>query len=170
MVLDFVPNRSTSPHFIPSTLEEKKRWSDIKKNRKYGLDPFAGMNSSVNYEQEIEKLKQQIVKKKLPPKKTPTLSRSTSPDSSDAESVSSDHVSEAEKARFLAFVRSWTGDWKGGWGAGTVEFSTGSLWSDHSPWNATIIARPHSTTKNHLQQESTFNSLDHYDLYSPWKH
>ncbi|KAG0768221.1 hypothetical protein G6F57_010631 [Rhizopus arrhizus] len=180
MVLDFTPNRSTtttaSSH-ITSTVEEKRYYSDttLRKNKKaVQIDPFAGMNSSVNYEKEIEKLKQQIVKKSVT-KKLPTLSRSNSPDSSDAESVNSDHVSEAEKARFLAFVRSWTGNWKGGWGEGTIEFNSGSLWSDQSPWNTTIIARPQSTCKKPYEESklkitSDPFSLNHYDLYSPWKH
>ncbi|KAG1043831.1 hypothetical protein G6F43_011563 [Rhizopus delemar] len=180
MVLDFTLNRSTtttaSSH-TTSTVEEKRYYSDttLRKNKKaVQIDPFAGMNSSVNYEKEIEKLKQQIVKKSVT-KKLPTLSRSNSPDSSDAESVSSDHVSEAEKARFLAFVRSWTGNWKGGWGEGTIEFNSGSLWSDQSPWNTTIIARPQSTCKkpcaeSKLKITSDPFSPNHYDLYSPWKH
>ncbi|KAI9282594.1 hypothetical protein BY458DRAFT_496718 [Sporodiniella umbellata] len=100
-------------------------------------DPFAGMNTSVSYEKEIEKLKQQIVKK-------PLISRSSTPDS-DAESVSSS-VSEAEKARFLTFVRNWTGHWKGWEG---TEMNSGSLWSDQSPWNTTI-GKPVDSKLHHV--------------------
>ncbi|KAI8997496.1 hypothetical protein BDB01DRAFT_699609, partial [Pilobolus umbonatus] len=108
-------------------------------------NPFAGMKSCVDYEQEIERLKQIVPKVDT---KRHIISRSTSPDtahSSDMESVS-DHsyITEEEKARFLAFVRNWTGDWKGGWGNhGSVDDldNNDSLWADQSPWNSSVDRR-----------------------------
>ncbi|CEP16616.1 hypothetical protein [Parasitella parasitica] len=157
-------------------------------------DPFAGMKSCVDYEQEIERLKQLVPKvpvgdshhKKKPSleKKfntnnatttpsntsnhtnhhflnnefintnnttsiaspatttptTATISRSTSPDTthssdSDVSSLLSDQfVTEEEKLRFLAFVRSWTGDWRKGTMVEDLT-SSNSLWADQSPWS-----------------------------------
>ncbi|KAK4514334.1 uncharacterized protein ATC70_001927 [Mucor velutinosus] len=179
-------------------------------------DPFAGMKSCVDYEQEIERLKQLVPKvpadsqhKKRPslekkfntntntnttsntatsttttsnhtnnnhnflnnefintnnttstiasPTSTTTsasnatnnptstastISRSNSPDTthssdSDVSSVLSDHqiVTEEEKLRFLAFVRSWTGDWRKGAMMDDLTSSSNSLWADQSPWS-----------------------------------
>ncbi|KAG2215138.1 hypothetical protein INT46_006524 [Mucor plumbeus] len=165
-------------------------------------DPFAGMKSCVDYEQEIERLKQLVPKvsidsqhKKRPSleKKfntnntttiitsntttttsnhtnnnynfynnefintnnttstitspttttptTSTISRSNSPDTthssdSDVSSLLSDQiVTEEEKLRFLAFVRSWTGDWRKGAMMDDLTSSSNSLWADQSPWS-----------------------------------
>ncbi|KAF1797075.1 hypothetical protein FB192DRAFT_1029978 [Mucor lusitanicus] len=71
-----------------------------------------------------------------------TISRSNSPDTthssdSDVSSVLSDHqiVTEEEKLRFLAFVRSWTGDWRKGAMMDDLTSSSTSLWADQSPWS-----------------------------------
>ncbi|KAI8084059.1 uncharacterized protein B0P05DRAFT_585825 [Gilbertella persicaria] len=157
---------------------EDNKWTEVVSKKKQH-DPFAGMKSSVDYELEIERLKQLVPKvhnstiidnhhkKKYMEKKlshfhhhsiqshsnhhynnhttthlTPhtmtthefnnSLSRSTSPDtihSTDSDNSSlAEIVTEEEKLRFLAFVRSWTGDWRKGqplmnqWAA------------DQSPW------------------------------------
>ncbi|KAI9470533.1 MAG: hypothetical protein EXX96DRAFT_584694 [Benjaminiella poitrasii] len=105
-------------------------------------DPFAGMKSCVNYQQEIERLKQlvpSIDNKRKPPlyhhhhHNTTLISRSNSPDdTTDSDSTTSTStsstisstntstsaatatavVTEEEQLRFLAFVRNWTGDWQ----------------------------------------------------------
>ncbi|KAL0080506.1 hypothetical protein F4703DRAFT_1931469 [Phycomyces blakesleeanus] len=46
-------------------------------------------------------------------------------------------ITEEEKARFLEFVRSWTGGWKGGWEEESVKKTAGSLWAEQSPWDFT---------------------------------
>ncbi|KAI9017908.1 hypothetical protein CLU79DRAFT_307068 [Phycomyces nitens] len=47
-------------------------------------------------------------------------------------------ITEEEKARFLEFVRSWTGGWKGGWGEDeSMKKTAGSLWAEQSPWDFT---------------------------------
>jgi len=121
---------------------KKSAWTEVRRKQQ---DPFAGMNSRVDYEQEIERLKQitpkvDSVKRRNPKQQSNKcmekknrntgdheksselmISRSNSPDtahSSDLDSLSSEHsgITEEEKIRFLTFVRNWTGDWKGAWG------------------------------------------------------
>ncbi|KAI8364029.1 hypothetical protein EDC96DRAFT_511628 [Choanephora cucurbitarum] len=116
------------------------KWTEVVSKKKQH-DPFAGMKSSVDYELEIERLKQLVpkvhsntvidYKKKFSLEKKAshyhsykphsndfTLSRSNSPDtthSTDSDSSSlAEIVTEEEKMRFLAFVRNWTGDWRKG--------------------------------------------------------
>ncbi|KAL7316316.1 hypothetical protein PS15m_005424 [Mucor circinelloides] len=194
--------------------QQQQQQLQQQQQQQHGVDdPFAGMKSCVDYEQEIERLKQLVPKvpadsqhKKRPSleKKfntntntntttsntststsnhtnnnhnflnnefintsnttstiaspTPTttstsnatdnptstastISRSNSPDTthssdSDVSSVLSDHqiVTEEEKLRFLAFVRSWTGDWRKGAMMDDLT-SSNSLWADQSPWS-----------------------------------
>lgn len=153
-------------------------------------DPFAGMKSSVDYEQEIERLKQIVPKAPRQIKQQHNrhqdvllLSRSNSPDtthSSDSDSSLPEPqsvISKEERARFIAFVRSWTGDWKGGYSHNDdddelMNNDNYSLWAEQSPWttrplqyhqqhpyqhhqyynnnssNPLIISMPHSTTLN----------------------
>lgn len=86
----------------------KEGWTEVisRKQRPHKKDPFAGMKSCVNYELEIERLKQ-LVK----------CNRS--------------YVTEQEKFRFLAFVCSWTG--KGDFDQEFLDNS--SLWAIASPWH-----------------------------------
>ncbi|KAI8646742.1 hypothetical protein BD408DRAFT_409661 [Parasitella parasitica] len=163
-------------------------------------DPFAGMKSCVDYEQEIERLKQLVLKAPIadsqhkkrpslekkfntnnattPPSNTcnhtnhnflnnefintnnttsiaspatttpttSTISRSNSPDTthssdSDVSSLSDQFVTEEEKLRFLAFVRSWTGDWRKGAIVDDLT-SSNSLWADQSPWSRRHNVQP----------------------------
>jgi hypothetical protein len=165
------------------TTKSEDKWTEVvsKKKQHYSHsqnDPFAGMKSCVDYEQEIERLKQLVPKvpshthNKKPNVYTnnnnnnnnnqhfntihnnPTtitaasISRSNSPDTthssdSDSSSLLSDQtVTEEEKLRFLAFVRSWTGDWRKG--PTTLEDLSmpSSLWADQSPWNYSVKRRP----------------------------
>jgi hypothetical protein len=145
--------------------EKNNQWTEVvsKKKQHYteGRDPFAGMNTSIDYEQEIERLKQLVPKHQQPKKSTKgqhyiptttnihsphtiyhhhTISRSNSPDTSsdsDTSSLSDQFVTEQEKLRFLAFVRNWTGDAQK---SSLEEFysSSNSLWADQSPWNRSI--------------------------------
>lgn len=142
--------------------EEKRRrsgWTEVISrhnkrhvyNSKLEHDPFAGMKSCVDYQQEIERIKQ-IVPKVVTQKPThypPHYSRSTSPDtthSSDSESSLPESViTEQEKARFLAFVRSWTGDWKGNHFDDQF-MDNSSLWAEPSPWNYHPTAFNNNTT------------------------
>lgn len=176
-----------------TTKSEEDKWTEVVSKKKHHYnhnqnDPFAGMKSCVDYEQEIERLKQLVPKvpshthnkKQQPttnttssytsnnnsnnnhhfntihntttfnstPSTAASISRSNSPDTthssdSDNSSLLSDQtVTEEEKLRFLAFVRSWTGDWRKG--PTTLEDLSlpSSLWADQSPWNYSVKRRP----------------------------
>ncbi|KAI8881682.1 hypothetical protein K501DRAFT_286244 [Backusella circina FSU 941] len=235
--------KATPARWVPADeLDDKKKrssWTEVISTKKKH-DPFAGMKSCVDYEQEIERIKQLVPKvdhRKRTSKttssssstisdasstcsatslhninninnnpssnnninhnnntpKTPTrvpslYSRSSSPcsdnhdSSDDAESVpeQTSVITEEEKARFLAFVRSWTGDWKGGWNsASTVELNSGSLWTEQSPWDTApqyrshhmnnhplVIAMPTATTTAVSQPIEHINTNE---LYWQWK-
>ncbi|KAI8148835.1 hypothetical protein BJV82DRAFT_589818 [Fennellomyces sp. T-0311] len=150
-------------------------------------DPFAGMNTLVDYQQEIERLKAlvpKVEKKRSSIRKSngglwndlrsgqksrvvsPTTSQpmlsGSSVSSSNTSSVASDDdtksdpssrsvtdesqpseekeqvITEEEKARFLEFMRSWTGGWQG-WGRNDGNEGVrkdGSLWAGRSPWES----------------------------------
>lgn len=149
------------------------QWTEVihKKKQQQQSDPFAGMNTSINYQQEIERLKQLVPKAEQPLHKKPTttrkhhyipntntnyhntISRSNSPDSSsdssDSSSLSSSdqYVSEQEKLRFFTFVRNWTAGTESQKTVNIQDFySTDSLWADQSPWNRSI---PSSNRNRH---------------------
>ena len=185
---------NNSSRYIPKEDHEdrKKRstgWTEVtskqsKRNPNVN-DPFAGMKSCVDYEQEIERLKQIVPK--VPRQTTKQshhphqeISRSNSPDtthSSDSEASLPEPqpvISKEEKARFLSFVRSWAGDCKGGYGHNDDELmNNNSLWAEQSPWtarpqphhyhgqqhqkmtNPLIISMPHSNTPINTNINST---------------
>ncbi|KAI7894547.1 uncharacterized protein EV154DRAFT_402866, partial [Mucor mucedo] len=91
-------------------------------------DPFAGMKACVNYQQEIERLKQLVKTPPSPPPPITTASEAPTPD--DTTTTAGPVVTEQEKIRFLAFVCSWTT------GGPTSQFleTTNSLWAIPSPW------------------------------------
>jgi hypothetical protein len=249
---------TTSSRWIPKTTveestEDKKKqqqrsfssssssaWTEVvsKHHKRHPNDPFAGMKSSVDYEQEIERLKQLVPKvpsssldnnKKYnnssssssdsssrsttPPnlnhsyrssisnkqQQAHEISRSNSPDtthSSDSdislpEPPSQQTVTEQEKARFLAFVRSWTGDYKGTYHNqhyDIVDNNSNSLWAQQTPWdyagstandngirhqhgNALVISMP-ATANNQITTAANAaaavnNTKSQFDLY--WK-
>jgi hypothetical protein len=102
-----------------------------------------------------------------------SISRSNSPDTthssdSDNSSLLSDQtVTEEEKLRFLAFVRSWAGDWRKG--PTTLEDLSlpSSLWADQSPWNYSVKRRPthhihdYSAAPYSYWQTPTITSTNH---------
>ncbi|KAG2172271.1 hypothetical protein INT43_004812 [Umbelopsis isabellina] len=75
-------------------------------------DPFAGMNTVVDYQQEIERLKialaQTAPKAKRSETPLPRTSNCHTQDSSSIEIIEP-VVSQAEQERFFAFMRMWTG-------------------------------------------------------------
>ncbi|KAI7881029.1 hypothetical protein K492DRAFT_207098 [Lichtheimia hyalospora FSU 10163] len=197
-----------------------------------GEDPFAGMNSLVDYQQEIERLKTLVPKvdKKrvsgstksnknmslpqqqqqrsnmwydsLPvstrskprspsvgPSSEPTLSQTSSIASDDEGNLEpEDHgkptesITEEEKARFLAFMRKWTGGC--GWQAWdhttpsttpcttttttttttTIITEPTSLWTESAPWECI------STKPSHFNHTNSFfdsYSQQHYPTTHP---
>ncbi|KAI8366868.1 hypothetical protein BD560DRAFT_400308 [Blakeslea trispora] len=163
-------NNHNNSRYTKNMIENhvNNKWTEVVSKKKQH-DPFAGMKSSVDYELEIERLKQLVpkvhnstvidYKKKFSFEKKnnhhhhhtyhtyhnkstypiqPThdfshpISRSTSPDtthSTDSDSSSlAETVTEEEKMRFLAFVRSWTGDWRKG------QPLMNQWMADQSPW------------------------------------
>lgn len=143
------------------------QWTEVVHNKKKqqhyfneGLDPFAGMNTSIDYEQEIERLKQLVPKNKrkqhhyIPHYHSNTISRSNSPDTthsttsssssvdSDVSSLSDQYVTDQEKLRFFTFVRNWTSDSKKQQSIEEFYSSADSLWADRSPWNRSIPINP----------------------------
>ncbi|KAF7727127.1 hypothetical protein EC973_007988 [Apophysomyces ossiformis] len=216
----WIPKKDTADTSLPMAQDQKKRsvWNDTSAVKKKVLspleddDPFAGMNSCVDYEAEIERLKALVPKveaKKrssprprstgdtikpprssveiparasLPPSKSTTLptksapirrlptspprsrptsaldmadkstraeitqtspptTRPTSPVESNNSNNNNDVVSDEDKIRFLEFVRSWTGGWRG-WETNRDSLDhikeAGSLWTEQSPWNTSI--------------------------------
>ncbi|KAG2235616.1 hypothetical protein INT48_002390 [Thamnidium elegans] len=166
---------------VEETEDKRKRsgWTEVVSkhnkrpvynNNKVDNDPFAGMKSCVNYELEIERLKQIVPKvmiQKLSPYTQTHYSRSSSPDTahssdSDNSSLPESAITEQEKARFLTFVRNWTGDWK----AGHNQFmDSSSLWAEPSPWNYHPTASNNHNTAAHyhlwhsqpVQNQSSYN-------------
>lgn len=139
------------------------QWTEVVSKKKQqhfteGRDPFAGMNTSINYQQEIERLKQLVPKAITDPKNNKkshhhshyhnTISRSNSPDTthsssdSDTCSLSDQYVTEQEKLRFLTFVRNWTGEKSTTNNIQEFYSSSDSLWADQSPWNRSIPITP----------------------------
>jgi hypothetical protein len=228
--------KATPARWIPADeFDDKKKrssWTEVISTKKKH-DPFAGMKSCVDYEQEIERIKQLVPKvdhRKRSPKTstasssssstisdtsstdstatiTPTLhnininntstninntpttsvpslySRSSSPcsdnhdSSDDAESVpeQTSVITEEEKARFLAFVRSWTGDWKGGWNSSPVELNSGSLWTEQSPWDTAPQYRNQHVVNTHnhplviAMPTPPTTVMEPTELYWQWK-
>lgn len=160
--------------WIPKEELQEKRtngWIEVvsKHSKRHSTnvnDPFAGMKSCVDYEQEIERLKQ-LVPKVTPITKSNKLqgiSRSTSPDtthSSDSDISLPEPqsvISKEERARFLAFVRSWTGDLKGGYGHHEDELmNNNSLWADQSPWTTPPQKQSNLSYCNNTASNSIYN-------------
>ncbi|KAJ2962501.1 hypothetical protein NQZ79_g2313 [Umbelopsis isabellina] len=75
-------------------------------------DPFAGMNTVVDYQQEIERLKIALAQTAPKAKRSETpLSRTSNSNTQDSSSIQviEPVVSQAEQERFFAFMRMWTG-------------------------------------------------------------
>lgn len=182
MVSDKYNNNNNSNRWIPTTTSTKEEqrtngWIEVvsKHSKRHPVnnnsnDPFAGMKSCVDYEQEIERLKQLVPKvttNKGNNKHQPQgISRSTSPDtthSSDSDNSLPEPqsvISKEERARFLAFVRSWTGDLKGGYGHHEDELmNNNSLWAEQLPWTTRPMS--YTTTNNSIYNNN--NQLQHYN-------
>ncbi|GAA5801229.1 hypothetical protein HPULCUR_006673 [Helicostylum pulchrum] len=168
---------------VEETEEKRKRsgWTEVLSrhnkrnvynNGKVENDPFAGMKSCVNYELEIERLKQ-LVPKVTVQKYNAQYSRSSSPDtahSSDSDTSSlheSSVITEQEKARFLTFVRNWTGDWRKAASDDELMDSSGSsLWAEPLPWNYhpsnNTAAHYHLWYSQPVQNQSSYNHWQHH--------
>lgn len=177
-----VSDKYNNNRWIPttSTKEEQRTngWIEVvsKHSKRHppnnnSNDPFAGMKSCVDYEQEIERLKQLVPKvttnKSNNKHQHQVISRSTSPDtthSSDSDNSLPEPqsvISKEERARFLAFVRSWTGDLKGGYGHQEDELmNNNSLWAEQLPWTTRPMS--YTTTNNN----STYNNTNHPQHYN----
>ncbi|GAA5809004.1 hypothetical protein MFLAVUS_002405 [Mucor flavus] len=192
---NITPTTTHSSRWIPKveeTEDKRKRsgWTEVlsRHNKrpvytnKVENDPFAGMKSCVNYELEIERLKQ-IVPKVMIPKPTlytqPHYSRSSSPDtahSSDSDNSSFLHesgITEQEKARFLTFVRNWTGDWKAGhFDDQCIMENSSSLWAEPFPWNyhptASAAAATSTNTAAHYHLWHS-QPVQNQSLYNHWQ-
>lgn len=201
------------------TKSKRATWNDVVTAKRKdvsvsdGNDPFAGMNSLVDYQQEIERLKTLVPKvdkkrasgsaktkgmSSLPqqqqqqqrnmwydslptrskprspsvgPSSEPTLSQTSSIASDDEGTLepedhgkSTESITEEEKARFLAFMRKWTGGcgWQA-WGNKPTTTTTiepiitepTSLWTESAPWECL------STKQSHFHNNSFFDSYSH---------
>lgn len=84
-----------------------KHMQDISK---VDSDPFAGMNTVVDYQQEIERLKIALAQTTPKAKRSETpLPRTSNRQESNSIEIIEPVVSQAEQERFFAFMRMWTG-------------------------------------------------------------
>lgn len=199
---NITPTTTHSSRWIPKveeTEDKRKRsgWTEVLSrhnkrpvySNKVENDPFAGMKSCVNYELEIERLKQ-IVPKVMIQKPTTLYtqahySRSSSPDtahSSDSDNSNFLHesgsITEQEKTRFLTFVRNWTGDCKAGhFDDQCMMENSSSLWAEPFPWNyhptatsAASVTSTHTAAHYHLwlsQPVQNQSSYNHWQSQQP---
>ncbi|KAG0165337.1 hypothetical protein DFQ28_009410 [Apophysomyces sp. BC1034] len=232
----WIPKQDITDNSIQMAQDQKKRsvWNDTLTVKKKvfspldGEDPFAGMNSCIDYEAEIERLKALVPKVEAkkrpsprprstgdatikpprsnmeiptrtslppsksttPPKPVPVQRLPTSPPRSRPTSAldmadkpsrtdniqtsppttrptspvesNTDVVSDEDKIRFLEFVRSWTGGWRG-WETNrdSVESikEAGSLWAEQTPWDSTVDRQrrslQESTTPLTMREQNT---------------
>ncbi|KAI7904221.1 uncharacterized protein BX663DRAFT_504351 [Cokeromyces recurvatus] len=135
------------------------------------------MKSCVNYELEIERLKQLVPaidnrKRKstysnLPDNTDSDSTTSSSSSSSSCSSSSSNNaVTEEEKLRFLAFVRSWTGDWQQKPTENDLINLNNdySLWADPLPWT---ISLDHSASHTMMSSNTYNNYLSYWQPQQP---
>jgi hypothetical protein len=86
----------------------KPKMIDTTSTKETADDPFAGMNTVVDYQQEIERLKVALAQSDS----KVTNKRSPGPQSKNEQATppaSEPFVSQAEQERFIAFMRMWTG-------------------------------------------------------------
>ncbi|CAO3675009.1 unnamed protein product [Umbelopsis vinacea] len=94
-------DESKSPRRKPKTI-------DTTSTKETADDPFAGMNTVVDYQQEIERLKVALAQSdtKVTNKRSPGAQ---SKNEQATPPASEPFVSQAEQERFIAFMRMWTG-------------------------------------------------------------
>lgn len=219
-------NFCTLTNGVDTGMKSKRAtWNDVVSAKRKdvsvsdGNDPFAGMNSLVDYQQEIERLKTLVPKvdkkrvsgssatssaksskgmSSLPqqqqqqrnmwydslpvstrskprspsvgPSSEPTLSQTSSIASDDEGTLEpedhgkpSESITEEEKARFLAFMRKWTG------GCGWQAWSNNNYHSTTSPTSTTTTTSTSTTTTTTIEPIINTEPTSLWTESAPWE-